>query len=91
MTKFGRGGPLFTGSYQGILPMSREMEGVPMSTTTVREEARRLVDQLPDDATWEDLLYQIYVRQSIEAGLADCKAGRLVPVEEVKRRLGLPT
>jgi predicted transcriptional regulator len=33
---------------------------------------------------------QIYVRQSIEAGLADCRAGRLVPVEEVKRRLGLP-
>lgn len=62
-----------------------------MSTATVREEARRLVDQLPDDATWEDLLYQIYVRQSIETGLADCQAGRLVSVEEVKRRLGLPT
>jgi hypothetical protein len=62
-----------------------------MSATTVRDEARRLVDQLPDDATWEDLLYQIYVRQSIEAGLEDCRAGRLVPVEEVRRRLGLPT
>jgi hypothetical protein len=61
-----------------------------MSTATIREEARRLVDQLPDDATWEDLLYQIYVRQSIERGLADCQAGRLVSVEEVKRRLGLP-
>ncbi len=62
-----------------------------MSATTVREEARRLVEQLPDDATWEDVLYQIYVCQSIEAGLADCQAGRLVPAEEVKRRLGLPT
>ena len=62
-----------------------------MSVATVREEAHRLVDQLPEDATWEDLLYQIYVRQSIEVGLADCRAGRLVPVEEVKRRLGLPT
>jgi hypothetical protein len=67
------------------------MEEVQMSAATVREEAHRLVDQLPDDATWEDLLYQIYVRQSIEAGLADCRAGRLVPVEEVRRRLGLPT
>jgi predicted transcriptional regulator len=67
------------------------MEDVPMSAATVREQARRLVDQLPDDATWDDLLYQIYVRQSIEAGLADCQAGRLVPVEEVRRRLGLPT
>jgi predicted transcriptional regulator len=62
-----------------------------MPVATVRDEARRLVDQLPDDATWDDLLYQVYVRQSIDAGLADCEAGRLVPVEEVRRRLGLPS
>ena len=62
-----------------------------MPTTNVRDEARRLVDHLPDDATWDDLLYEIYVRQSIEAGLADCGAGRLVPAEEVRRRLGLTT
>ena len=60
-----------------------------MSATTVREEAHRMADRLPDDATWEDLLYQIYVRQSVEAGLEDCRDGRLVPVDEV-RRLGLP-
>jgi predicted transcriptional regulator len=74
-----------------MLAMFCGMEEVPMSAPTVREEAHRLVEQLPDDATWEDLLYQIYVRQSIEAGLADCEAGRLVPVEEVRRGLGLPT
>jgi predicted transcriptional regulator len=60
-------------------------------TTSVRDEARRLVDQLPDDATWDDLLYQVYVRQSVDAGLADVQAGRVIPVEEVRRRLGLPT
>jgi hypothetical protein len=62
-----------------------------MSAANVKDEARRLVDQLPNDATWEDLLYQIYVRQSIEAGLEDCRQGRLVPVAEVRKRLGLPT
>ena len=62
-----------------------------MPTATVRDEARRLVDQLPDEATWDDLLYRIYVRQSIEAGLEDCRAGRLMPVADVRRRLGLPT
>ena len=56
-----------------------------MSAATLHEEAHRLVDRLPDDATWEDLLYQIYVRQSIDAGLEDCKAGRLVSTEEVRR------
>jgi hypothetical protein len=62
-----------------------------MSAANVKDEARRLVDQLPNDATWDDLLYQIYVRQSIEAGLEDCRQGRLVPVAEVRKRLGLPT
>jgi hypothetical protein len=56
----------------------RRKEEVPMSTATIREEAHRLVEQLPDDATWEDLLYQIYVRQSIEAGLAVWRTARPV-------------
>lgn len=60
-----------------------------MNDMTVRDDARRLVDQLPDDATWDDLMYQIYVRQSIDAGLADIRAGRLVTIDEVRRRLGL--
>jgi len=61
------------------------------STASIKAEARRLVDQLPEDASWEDLQYQIYVRQSIEAGLKDCQEGRTVAVAEVRRRLGLPT
>ncbi len=63
-----------------------------MSTaSSIKAEAVRLVEQLPDDATWDDLLYEIYVRQSIEAGLKDCREGRTLPVAEVRRRLGLPT
>ena len=57
-----------------------------MSTSTVKEEARRLVEQLPDDATWEDLQYQIYFRQAVQAGLADSHAGRVVPLAEAKRQ-----
>ena len=60
-------------------------------TPSIKEEASRLVQQLPDDATWDDLLYEIYVRQTVEAGLKDCREGRTVPVAEVRRRLGLPT
>ena len=44
----------------------------------IKSDARRIVDELPDDATWEDLMYEIYVRESIEAGLADVEAGRVV-------------
>ena len=59
--------------------------------TSIKAEALRLVERLPDDATWDDLLYEIYVRQAIEAGLKDCEQGRTMPVAEVRRRLGLPT
>jgi hypothetical protein len=55
----------------------------------VKEAARQLVENLPEDVTWDDLMYQIYVRQNIEAGLADSEANRVVEVEEVRKRFGL--
>jgi len=60
-----------------------------MSGQNVKEEARKLVDNLPEDVTWDDLMYQIYVRQTIEAGLADSEAGRVIDVEDVRKRFGL--
>lgn len=59
-------------------------------SANIKEKARRLVENLPDDATWEDLMYQIYVRTSIEAGLADSEAGRVTEVEKVREEFGLP-
>jgi predicted transcriptional regulator len=60
-----------------------------MTAMRVKEEARRLIEQLPDDATWEDLQYQIYFRQAVEAGLRDADDGRVVPLDEAKQRFGL--
>lgn len=60
-----------------------------MSAQNVKEEARRLVENSPEDVTWDDLMYQIYVRQNIEAGLADSEAGRVIEVEDVRKRFGL--
>ena len=60
-----------------------------MSNATVKDEARRLVERLPEDATWEDLQYEIYFRQAVEAGLKDSREGRTVPLVEVRRRFGL--
>jgi predicted transcriptional regulator len=66
------------------------MVGVnPMTSTTVKEAARRLVDRLPDTSTWDDLMHEIYVRQAIESGLADSEAGRTRSVEEVRREFNL--
>lgn len=60
-----------------------------MTGETVKDEARRLVDRLPDDATWEDIQYQIYFRQAVEAGLKDSREGRVVTQEEARQRFGL--
>jgi hypothetical protein len=35
-----------------------------MSTRSIKEEAKRLLEKLPDDLTWDDLMHEIYVRQS---------------------------
>ena len=61
-----------------------------MSATNIKEEARKLIENLPDDSTWEDLMYQIYVRKTIESGLADSEAGRVIDVEKVREEFGLP-
>ena len=57
---------------------------------TVKAQAKQILDHLPDEATWEDLMQQIYVRQTIEAGIRDADAGRVQDVGEVRRTFGLP-
>jgi predicted transcriptional regulator len=55
--------------------------------STVKEEARRLVERLPEGATWDDIMYELYVKQKIEAGLRASREGRSIPHQEAKRRL----
>ena len=62
-----------------------------MNTENVKNEALRLVERLPEDVTWDELMHEIYVRQSIEAGLADSKAGKTIDVTAVRERFGLPS
>jgi len=63
---------------------------VNMSATNIKEEVKRLLEKLPDNLTWDDLMHEIYVRQSIEAGLADSETGKVVEVSDVRRQFGLP-
>jgi predicted transcriptional regulator len=49
--------------------------------------ARAVIDSLPDSATWDDVMYELYVREAIDDGLADVQAGRSTPQAEVRTRL----
>lgn len=60
-----------------------------MQIENVKEKAHQLLNNLPDSATWEDLMYRIYVREAIEAGLKDSDQGKTVGVAEVRKRFGL--
>jgi predicted transcriptional regulator len=60
-----------------------------MATSGIKDEAKRLIESMPDDATWDDLMHEVYVRQAIEQGLADSEAGRTVAVAEVRAKYGL--
>jgi hypothetical protein len=60
-------------------------------TLAIKQRAHELIEALPDDATWQDLLYAIEFRAEVEAGLVlvDAKAGRLTETEELRRDYGL--
>lgn len=67
--------------------------GLGMSTapeTDIRSKVRETIETLPSNATWDDVMYRLYVRQKIEVGLKDAENGETVPVSEVRKRFGLP-
>ena len=55
--------------------------------STAKEEVKKMLDQIPDDASFEDIQYHIYVREKIERGLKDIKEGRILSQEEVEQRM----
>ena len=57
------------------------------ATESAKIAAKAVLDMLPDDASWEDVQYHLYVRQQIEAGLEDEAAGRLIDTDEMRQRL----
>ena len=46
-----------------------------------------MLDQLPDDASFEDIQYHIYVREKIDRGLKDIEEGRVLSQEDVEERM----
>ncbi len=51
--------------------------------STIKEAVLELVEKLPAECTWDDVMYQIYVRQKIEAGVKDAEEGCVLSHEEV--------
>ena len=61
-----------------------------MSLLMKKNEAHKMIDRLPANATWNDLRREIDVREVIERGLANSKEERTKDVKEVRAKYGLP-
>lgn len=54
---------------------------------TPKDDVRRMLDGIPDDVTFEDIHYHIYVVEKIRRGLQDIEGGRLLSQEEVEQEM----
>ena len=54
---------------------------------TAKQEVKKLLDRIPDNSTFEEIQYHIYVREKIERGLKDVREGRVLTQKEVEKRL----
>lgn len=52
-----------------------------------KEEVRQMLEKLPEDSSYEDIQYHIYVKQKIEQGLRAAENGDLLDQEEVEKRM----
>jgi predicted transcriptional regulator len=49
----------------------------------VKQAMLELAENLPDECTWDEVMYRVYVREKIEAGIKDADEGRVIPHEEI--------
>jgi len=54
---------------------------------SAKEEVRKILEKVPDEASLEDIQYQIYVRQRIDRGLDDVKQGKTISQQEMEARM----
>ncbi len=60
-----------------------------MATVMKKEEAHNLIDLMPPQATWGNLMREIDIRKAIQRGLADSNTGRTKDVQDVRAKYGL--
>jgi predicted transcriptional regulator len=54
---------------------------------SVKQNAIKVIEQLPDESSFEDIMEKLLFLQKVEAGLEDIRQGRVISHDEVKKRL----
>lgn len=63
------------------------MVGIGGGMASAKQTVREVLKRLPDDCSLEDVQYQLYLRQKLQKSVAAAAEGRVVPHDEVKKRL----
>jgi hypothetical protein len=58
-----------------------------MAMHIIKEEAKKLIDKLPDQVTWDDILYEFYVKKKLVVAMKAAEEGRVVSHKDAKKRL----
>jgi predicted transcriptional regulator len=75
-----------------MIALATKMKGVHKMQSTmgnIKQAAHALIDLLPENASWDDVMYELMVRKEIELGMADSEAGRVTSVGDVRKEFGL--
>lgn len=51
---------------------------------TAKQAARQIIEQVPEQTSWDDIMYELYVKQKIEKGIKAVEEGRVVSHDEAK-------
>jgi len=54
---------------------------------TAKQAAKQTIEQVSDQASWDDIMYELYVKEKVEKGLEAIEDGRTLSHEDAKRRL----
>ncbi len=55
--------------------------------TVPKEEAKKILDNMPEQVTWDDIMYQFYVKRKISMSLKALEEGSIVSHEDVRKRI----
>jgi len=55
--------------------------------SSVKDEAKKLIDQLPSEATWDDVMYEMYIKKKLSVALRAADEGHVVAHDAVKKSL----
>jgi hypothetical protein len=58
-----------------------------MEMNCLKEEIKRMIDRLPDEVGYDDIMAEIYFKQRIDKSIEQIEKGETISHEEAKQRL----